>query len=139
MPLSAFDDGSRQPTAPELEDMLGRSHASWSKLISLVGDRVKGVAPLWKFSGKSTGWGMRLVDRGRVIVYMTPQRGQFLVSFVLGDRAVAAALSAKLPAAIREAIDAAPRYAEGRGLRFEVRNAALLPALARLAEIKRDH
>jgi hypothetical protein len=139
MPLSALDDGSRQPTAADLEVMLGRSHASWSKLISLVGNRIEGIAPLWKFSGKSTGWGMRLVDRGRVIVYMTPQRGQFLVSFVLGDRAVSAAAAAKLPAAIRQAIDAAPRYAEGRGVRLAVRNAALLPALARLAEIKRDH
>jgi hypothetical protein len=63
MPLSAFDDGSRQPTATDLKEVLGRSHASWSKLISLVGDRVDGVAPLWKFGGKSTGWGLRLAAR----------------------------------------------------------------------------
>jgi hypothetical protein len=46
---------------------------------------------------------------------MTPQKGRFLASFALGEKAVLAARAAGLPAALLAAVDAAPRYAEGRG------------------------
>lgn len=67
---------------------------------------------------------------------MLPQRNQFRVSFAPGEKAVAVARASKLVAAVMEAIDAGPRYAEGRGVRLEVRNSRLLPSLVTLARIK---
>ncbi len=43
------------------------------------------------FTAASTGWGLRVRYKERVILYMTPQQNQFLVSIVLGEKAVAAA------------------------------------------------
>jgi hypothetical protein len=70
---------------------------------------------------------------------MTPQIGKFLVSFALGERAVAAAKLGKLPPTLLEAIDAAPRYAEGRGVRIEVSSRRQVAGLALLAEIKSEN
>ena len=136
MTLSAFDDKATAPTEHDVQATLGPAYARWTKLIALVEERVETLVPIWKFAGKTTGWGLRLVHGERVILYMTPQPEQFLVSVVLGERAVAAARAARLPAQIWRAIEAAPRYAEGRGIRIPVRTTAQLPALARLARIK---
>jgi hypothetical protein len=139
MTLSIFGDKATAPTDRDLQAALGPTYALWTRLIALVGNRLEALAPVWKFAGKTTGWGLRLVYGERVILYMTPQTKQFLVSVALGERAVTAARAARLPAEIQRAIEAAPRYAEGRGVRIPVRTAAQLPGLARLARIKHEN
>jgi hypothetical protein len=67
---------------------------------------------------------------------MTPCRGYFLASFALGRKAVAAAHDRGLPAQILKTIDDAPQYAEGRGLRFEIRSRKDVRYLEMLADIK---
>jgi hypothetical protein len=57
----------------------------------------------------------------------------------LGARAVAATAAMRLAADLREAIAAAPRYAEGRGVRVTVTRATQVAGLAALAEIKSRH
>jgi hypothetical protein len=136
MALSAFVDKSREPTDRDLREVLGKSYAVWTGLVAAVEKRVQPLSTAWGFTAKSTGWGLRLRHGDRVILYMTPQSGRFLVSFALGEKAVVAARAAKLPAALLGAIDAAPRYAEGRGVRIEVSKRDQVPALAALARIK---
>jgi hypothetical protein len=136
VPLSAFDDKARSPTDDQLRSVLGKAYAPWTSLLALVAERIEPVTELWKFS---TGWSLRVVHKDRVIMYMTPQQNQFLVSFALGEKAVAAAHTARLSASVLALIDAAPRYAEGRGFRMPVRNSSQLTALARLAQIKREN
>ena len=67
---------------------------------------------------------------------MTPCEGRFLASFALGEKAVAAARAAKPSAAVLAVLEAAPRYAEGRGVRFQVRTLALARQIAKLVAIK---
>jgi hypothetical protein len=62
-----------------------------------------------------------------------------LVSFALGERAVTAARAKKLAAAVLDVIDASPRYAEGRGVRFEVKSVRQIPSLVVLTQIKNEH
>jgi hypothetical protein len=136
MALSAFHTKSRPPTPAALRSALGSAYSHWTKLFALVAERIGPIAEVWKFTSVTTGWGLRVVHEGRVILYMTPRPNEFLVSFALGEKAVAAARAAKLPSTIIDAIEAAPRYAEGRGVRITVRNGRQLAALARLAQIK---
>ena len=139
MALSAFTDKNHQPSEEELRLTLAEAHAAWARLIELVTSWVTPLSLVWGFTSASTGWGLRLKRGERVIVYMTPGQKQFLVSFVLGEKAAAAAHAAKLPAAVLQTIDAAPRYAEGRGVRFEVRHTREVTPLAVLAQIKSEH
>lgn len=139
MALSAFGEKLHPPTDDDLRATLGKAYAPWERLIALVSERVPPITELWGFTSASTGWGLRLRHKDRVILYMTPQENQFLVSFVLGERAIAAAHEAQLSPTILKAISAAPRYAEGRGVRMTVKSSRQVPGLAALAQIKRQN
>jgi hypothetical protein len=59
-----------------------------------------------------------------------------MVSFALSDKALKAAKGARLPKAVADALDAAPRYPEGNALRLVVQSAGDLPAIRNIAAIK---
>ena len=139
MALSAFTDKAHQPTDNDLRSVLGKAHTAWVRLIELISDRIDPISLVWGFTSATTGWGLRLKRNDRVILYMTPLEDHFLASFALGEKAVAAAHAQKLPMAVLKAIDSAPKYAEGRGVRIEVRQIRQVGALATLAEIKNEN
>jgi hypothetical protein len=136
MSLSAFIEKTHPPSDDDLRAVLGKAYAPWRKLIALVSARIDPLTEVWGFTSASNGWGLRLRHKERVILYMAPQQGQFLVSLALGEKAVAAARDARLSATVLKAIEEAPRYAEGRGFRVAVTNGRQIAALASLAQIK---
>jgi hypothetical protein len=136
MALSAFDDKSRPPKEADLATTLGKTLAHWKQLRELIEARFAPLSQDWGFSSKSTGWGLRLKQEKRTVLYMTPREGHFLASFALGEKAVKAAHESALPASILEVIDSAPKYAEGRGVRLVVKSARDVRNVERLAVIK---
>jgi hypothetical protein len=90
----------------------------------------------WKSSATKYGWSLRIKLKKRTIVYLGPSEGCFRVAFVLGDRAVEAARQSDLPAEIKDAIVAAPHYAEGTGLVLFVRHASDLIPIRQLVHLK---
>ncbi len=136
MALSAFDDKSKKPGASDLEKMLGRSSAHWNALIAHIASDYAPLEQTWIFAGASWGWSLRLKQKKRTVLYMTPCKKHFLVGFVLGERAVKAAHESTLPEPVLTLIDGAKKYAEGRGVRIEVRNKKDRDAVMKLAAIK---
>jgi hypothetical protein len=136
MALSAFDDRSAPPRKAALAEMLGRSATHWDALCIRLGDEFEPLTGEWSFSGRKWGWSFRLKHKKRTIVYMTPCRRFFLAGFALGEKAVKAARESAVPAPILAAIEAAPKYAEGRGVRIEVRNKKTLAGVVKLALVK---
>jgi hypothetical protein len=136
MALSAFADETHPPGDQALASTLGRTYAHWNQLQALVTARRAAMTAVWAFGGRNYGWSLRLKLKDRTIVHLTPCRGYFLASFALGERAVQAARESGLPASVLTAIDGARRYAEGRGVRFEVRDARTVRHVDTLAGIK---
>ena len=79
---------------------------------------------------------MRLKNRERTILYMTPRDGHFLASFALGEKAVKKAHEDDLPLSVLKIVDNAKKYAEGRGVRLEVRDGRDVRNVEKLAAIK---
>jgi hypothetical protein len=79
---------------------------------------------------------LRLKQPARVLVYLTPSHSCFLASFVLGERACRAIREAGIPGGILALIDAAPKYAEGRGVRIPVHTKADLEAVLKITRVK---
>ncbi|HEX5826097.1 MAG TPA: DUF3788 family protein [Candidatus Limnocylindrales bacterium] len=137
MALSAFADPARQPSPDEVDATLANAVPQWHALIDAVRDLAEGTTETWAFAGPTFGWSMRLVDRGRVLVYLTPQAGHALVGLALGEKAIAAADAARgISDTAREVLDAAPRYAEGRGIRFPMATDDDLAVAIELARVK---
>lgn len=136
--LSAFGDKGAPPTENELFRTLAGAAPLWRSLVARVTATCPKVTEQWNFAGAKFGWSMRLRSKDRIVLYLIPQAGQVLVGIVLGPRAVAAAADADLPAAVRTALAAAPRYAEGTGVRLPVSSPEGLPAIFTLVALKVD-
>lgn len=117
--FGAFLDKSHAPQTAELKATLGRSSAVWEAILTRVATTYAPITAEWNFSGVKYGWALRLKQQARVILHLTPREGQFLAKIVVGEKA-AARSKREFSKAACAAIDAAPRYAEGIGVRLTV-------------------
>jgi hypothetical protein len=131
-----FIDKSRPPTEADLARVLEGSFAFWNELKERIASRFSPLTFEWGYASKTTGWGLRLKHKERIILYMTPCAGHFLASFALGEKAVQAAHEAKLPSSLLKVIDSARKYAEGRGVRLKVTSTRDVRNIEKLAVIK---
>jgi len=90
----------------------------------------------WVYSGKPWGWALRLKQKERAIVYLTPCKGYFYAGFAFGEKAVTAAHQSDLAVSVMSIIDSAKKYAEGRAVRVEIKNAKAVSAVKKLVSIK---
>jgi hypothetical protein len=133
---NAFIGKPAQPTSDELSSVLGSSAAAWEELLDWLA-KEKGVADQeWSSVSPKYRWALRMKLKKRNIVYLSPCAGCFRVAFVLGDRAMAAARQSKLPKSVLKALNEAPHYAEGTGIRLMVHTNKDLQAIRTLAAIK---
>ena len=137
MALSAFEDPAHPPSSDELRSALGSSADLWAALLQHVHSAYAPLSELWRHAGARFGWSLRLMQKERVILYLTPQHGAFLVGLVLGERAAQSAEASSLPPLALAALTAAPKYAEGRGIRLSVTSDAQLEAAQALVPYKR--
>jgi len=124
---NAFAGRAEAPSDAELAAELGAAKALWDRVcadLQLPGE--------WHSYSKKAGWSMRLKRGDRNIVYLIPAQGEFEVSVVFGDRAVAAARNRGLA----PIFEGAKRYAEGTAVRFAVKGPRDFAKVKKLVEIK---
>ncbi len=136
MALSAFDDKSKEPEADDLKAMLGRTSTHWDDLEYHLAAEYSPLDEKWCFAGAKWGWSLRLKQKKRTVLHLIPCKGYFLAGLALGEKAVAAARDSGLPGSVLTVVDEAPKYAEGRGVRLEVRNKGDREAVKKLAAAK---
>ena len=132
---NAFIGKKNKPSAKNLSATLGPALSAWNELVEwLTG---KGLnCSTWHSVSPKYGWALRPALKARNILYLGPCNGCFRVSFVLSDRAVAAAGSSDLPPGLLKQIAEARRYAEGTGIRLLVKTSDDLGNVRQLTEIK---
>jgi uncharacterized protein DUF3788 len=108
------------PSERELAAALAAAAPVWAELVRTLEERHAPVSREWKPSKRPFGRMLLLKRKDRTLIYLAPQDGRFDASVVLGDKAAAAALASGLPEAIKQTIRDARRYAEGRGIVWEV-------------------
>ncbi len=133
---NAFIGKTAKPAAEEVSAALGSSASTWKDLIDWLAKERGITGQEWKSISPKYGWSLRLKLKKRTIVHLSPCNGSFRVVFILGDKAVKAALQSDLPKDIAKLIEDAPRYTEGTGVRLEVKNARDLPAIRKLVGVK---
>jgi len=139
MALSAFADRSKMPQANDLKGVLGRSGNHWTAIIEHAASHYSPLDQSWGFSGTAWGWALRLKQKKRTIMYLTPCERYFIVGFALGEKAVRAAHEAGLDESTLAMIDGARKCAEGHAVRIEVRRKRDRDQVIRLAAIKMEN
>lgn len=136
---SIFADKSDKPNNQKLSEALGASYKYWEKIRESLEDEYGKLVEEWKYYGASSGWTLKMLLKKRNLFFFTPCDGYFRISFVFGDRAVAAIEESDLPPKLIQELKNAKRYAEGRGLRIEVKKRADIDNIVKLVAVKVDH
>jgi hypothetical protein len=133
---NAFIGKSAQPTSDEVTAALGSSATVWKEFLDWLAEE-KGITEQeWNSSSPKYGWALRMKLKKRNIVYLGPCDGCFRVSFILGDKAMAAARQSNLSKSVLKALDEAPHYAEGTGVRLMVHTSKDLSPIRILTVVK---
>lgn len=89
-----------------------------------------------ELSGKKIWWSYRIKDRKRAILYFLPRKETFMVAFVFGQKAFDIIMTSPIRAEIKEDLRSARKYAEGRGVRIQIRDNSILEDIEQLIKIK---
>lgn len=134
IPEGTFRDKAKPPTPSQLAAELGGMMSVWNEFLRFVNERHSPILEEWTFM--KSGWALVPRRESRTVCYLFPEHGSFTVAFVLGEKAVTAALQSKLPKRMVDEIESARVYAEGRGFRLKVAKATDFPHLKKLVTIK---
>jgi hypothetical protein len=135
---SVFTDKDKIPTDIDLKSALGETYQIWQQIVEFTKQEYPNVKTEWSYSSAKFGWSFRLKDSKRVIVYLLPRIEFFKVAFVFGQKATDTINSSTILPVIKVLLNQAKSYAEGRGVRFEVKDNDLLIDIKQLILIKLD-
>jgi hypothetical protein len=133
---SILIDKSLRPDDQMLSGVLGASFKSWTEIKASITEQHGATKVEWKYYGAKSGWVLKLLLKKRNLFFLIPGKKHFTLGFVFGDRAVDAIEHSTLPAPMIREVKDARRYAEGRGLRIDVRNRTTVNYILKLVEIK---
>ncbi|MHC4120977.1 MAG: DUF3788 domain-containing protein [Planctomycetota bacterium] len=137
MAASVFDDKANKPTAQKLARVLGsESNDLWKEIKKHLKAEYGELIEDWKYYGKNYGWTLKTLRKKRNLFFFVPAEGSFKISFVFGDKAVAAVEKSDLPKSIITELKNARKYAEGRGIQIEVAGPADVENIKKLVAIK---
>jgi hypothetical protein len=137
--ISIFTDKAIIPANRDLIEILDTSHDLLKQIENFVMKKYPQGLAEWNYPGKKYGWLYRIKDKKRAIIYFLPRSHYFKVAFVFGQKAMDMIMESTISFKIKEELEQATKYAEGRGIRIDVRNDSILPDIKRLIEIKLDN
>ncbi len=134
--ISIFPTQEPKPTSALLKKALGKTYKLWEELEEFTLSISPKAESGWNFSGIKFGWSYRIKDKKRVLIYLLPRDNYFKVAMVFGEKATQEILKSNLHETIKTELRLAKVYAEGRGIRIEVRNDEFIQDLKELIKIK---
>ena len=116
MPVSYFEDKTIEPQVKDLEVALGSTYTLFEKIVSFLVETYPDFRQEWKHYGKKMGWQLKLFKGKRNIMFIVPFDGHFIVYFSFGDKAVEQVMESDMPDWIKNELQNAKKYMEGRGI-----------------------
>ncbi len=132
----ALFDKAGPPDERWLAEDLGKTFKLWVAIRDHLRAEYGPVTEEWKFYGAKYGWTLKTLRGKRNLFFFTPCQAHFRLAFAFSDKAVAAIERSGLPKAMIEELLHAKKYAEGRGLRVEVRTARDVEHVKTLIAVK---
>jgi hypothetical protein len=133
---SIFTQKSEMPTTAALQEALGETYVYWQTFAAHTQKLYPEATEGWTFTSEKFGWSYRIKDKKRVIIYLLPRDKFFKVAFVLGQKATDILLKSTISESIKTELQAAKVYAEGRGIRLEIKDNLLTEDILQLILIK---
>ena len=133
---SIFLNREVKPNDKELKKGIGNTFPLWQQFVAYTKEAYPATTEQWSFSGEKYGWSYRISDKKRVILYLLPRDKFFKVAFVFGTKAVNKIFEIKISENIKANLRAARVYAEGRGIRIDIKDDSIANDIRQLIAIK---
>lgn len=133
---SIFTDKKKKPDEADLKEALDRTYAFWKTIAAFTTQCYPSATEEWNYSSEKYGWSYRISDKRRVLIYLLPRDKFFKTAFVFGQKATDDILKSDVSSSIKNELNAAKVYAEGRGIRLEVKDKTLINDIKKLISIK---
>lgn len=131
-----FNDKSVKPTEKMLKDSLGVSYKYWNSIKCFLVEQFDSINEEWKYYNPKSGWVLKVLLKKRNLFFFFAADKHFRIAFVFGEKAYQVILKSSLPKKIIDEIKGAIKYAEGRGLRIEVKSPKEVDLIKQLIMIK---
>jgi len=119
-----------------LREVLGPAYKFWEEIKGTIVKEYGPVTEEWKYYGVKSGWTLKLLLKKRNLFFLGPYEKYFIIAFVFGDKAVAEVEKSDLPAGLIKELAGAKKYAEGRGIRLEIRKKSDVKKVLKFTFIK---
>jgi hypothetical protein len=116
--------------------VLETTYAHWTHLRDFTVQCFPKAQAAWYYSGDKYGWSFRISDKKRVLLYLLPRDTFFKVAMVFGQKASNEILDSNVSETIKNELKLAKVYAEGRGIRLDIKNKSLVKDITCLIQIK---
>lgn len=133
---SIFTDKTIKPTQVELKNGLSNTFDLWMSLAEWAKKTSPNSSEEWHIASEKFGWSFRIKDKKRVLIYLLPRDRYFKIGFVFGQKATDKIFATEIHQSIIDELKIAKVYAEGRGIRIDVKDELLIDDLKQLIEIK---
>ena len=124
---------------PKTEDLnipLGSTFQYWTDIRNFVFSEYPKAIEEWHVSVKKYGWGYRIKDKKRAIIYLSPRMGFFRVAMVFGQKATDAILKSNVSDFIKQELMNSKVYPEGRVIRLEINDNSFIDDVKKLVKFK---
>jgi hypothetical protein len=136
MSVGHFTDKKHQPSPDDIVIAIGEGLPDWENFSAFLRTTYT-IQETWKFMyGKKYGWALHFERDRKMLVNLYPTLGGFTVQINLPETTVLAALALDLPPHIREAIETAFPFPEGRWIFIPCLEPSDLPKLKKLVELR---
>mgnify|MGYP000929453904 CR=1 FL=1 len=133
---SIFLDKNHEPTTADLQIGIEATFTIWKEIEAYLNEAYPKVESKWHFTSAKMGWSYRMCDSKRVLVYLLPRDKYFKVAMVFGQKSTDLVLVSTISESIKSELKAAKVYAEGRGIRIDIKEDSLLEDIKKLIQIK---
>ena len=136
MSVSVYEDKSITPNNKMLETDLANANKYYEAICNFIKKEYGDLKPEWKFYSKKSGWILKLLLKKRNVLFIIPLEGYFKTAFTFGQKATEMVLNSELPQNIKNDLQFAKKYAEGRTFQIDVKNNNDLENILKLISIK---
>ena len=133
---SSLNDKSKEPDTILLKKTVGKTYEQWQSIKEFLEENYGPTVEEWKFYNQKSGWILKLFRKKRNLLFFVAQENYFALSLVFGDRVVAVVEKSDLSGEIINQLKNARKYAEGRGISFDVKDSKDIDSIKKLLEIK---
>jgi len=136
MSASIFDLKNIIPTEAMLTRDLGPAKDWLNQIQHFIENNYADLIIEWKYYGQKSGWILKLLHKKRNILFVVPLHDSLKVVFTFGEKAFNLIFDSDVQGYIKQELQYAPKYAEGRTIQLHITSSEQLNSIFELIRIK---